>query len=463
MDVRMESIKRNFGRVATPEEKSKCMALKCKDRNAFQLEWDKQRLNAKTTRKSLIHTERHAKDDIKEAWYVPFGILLKNEGGQLDYEGALSAASTIARKAEHRGPPFIMYNSGSERIEYLHIRKGMRDVISKTASMTTEAELEVSEATLDETAKSAAAAGLSGTVPVEAYGRFPTPQQQPQPQQQMQQQQQDMLRTTVKQACSQQHPQTPTAHVPITPVLTPSPAMPPHGMDDAFDWWSEKLPPSPRVVRPPSAAQPGAAALPATATMPPTLPDSMVMVKRERPDDEQTTGPKAGQATLPGQTPAPQGGQIPPDPQKRRPQKRVKGDEETAFDQCKVLGKRLSQIVARANDILAIVSVDKNWEWAAVDKPKLTLALQQTSAVRDVQTRQIDLDNYEHWVSEVKKTEFNLQAHQTSIDESIKVLEAVVIPIVRQQFARNLKVKVTAKAKPSKRRTSTAASAADEL
>ena len=112
--------------------------------------------------------QKESANHMSECWYLNFPMLVKAQGGQIDKERATVAATNIARKAAQKGPPYIVWNSWSEELEYLDIKKGIRKVYTEEKTREIAGEFEVDPAALQE----AQNRGLSNDIPQAALNHL---------------------------------------------------------------------------------------------------------------------------------------------------------------------------------------------------------------------------------------------------------------------------------------------------
>jgi len=73
-------------------------------------------------------------EDIKAGVYLPFGMVLKAEGGAEDPE-ALKAARLHATRCAELGAPYIQMNPMTDRLEYLHFQHQKKEVLQRAWSL----------------------------------------------------------------------------------------------------------------------------------------------------------------------------------------------------------------------------------------------------------------------------------------------------------------------------------------
>lgn len=100
---------------------------------AFRLAWTQKKKQIITER--LKQSEKQSKIDYTNAQYEPFAIIVRNEGGFDDPTGnAVRAASSYASKCVILGPPWVAYNSMTERVDFLYMKKGIREEFEQSWS-----------------------------------------------------------------------------------------------------------------------------------------------------------------------------------------------------------------------------------------------------------------------------------------------------------------------------------------
>jgi hypothetical protein len=167
------SVLRKFSRCASQQEKEKRAALRSNSlRNQFRAEWDATWVKAKATKGVLRGDITTSSSELKTSIYKPFAMIVKDQGGQIDLASAVRAAANICAKFERRGPPFIMYNRDAERIEYMSVTRGVKEVTTRSNSVTEEAEYELTPELWDACQNDAQELGLVGEIPDDSYGKF---------------------------------------------------------------------------------------------------------------------------------------------------------------------------------------------------------------------------------------------------------------------------------------------------
>ena len=108
--------------------------------------WNMDRQKLKHTKRVLKDTTTDVKQEIKEGWYKPFAVIVQDQGYLVDPDGAMEAGKHICEAKQKRGPPYIMYNSESKRIEYLDTKQGVRDFFERSRTDTFSGEVDDSVA-----------------------------------------------------------------------------------------------------------------------------------------------------------------------------------------------------------------------------------------------------------------------------------------------------------------------------
>jgi len=113
-------------------EKEKMQACKTKlELQEYKATWLSKAVEHITTRKT--YQEDHKNHSIQDGEYMPFGMIVKSEGGWEDPD-AVRGATTLAIKAVVMGPPWTMINDQTGRLTYWKITHKTREIFSKTWS-----------------------------------------------------------------------------------------------------------------------------------------------------------------------------------------------------------------------------------------------------------------------------------------------------------------------------------------
>ena len=99
------------------------------DRREYRIKWARVKYTTIRQRKSF--NESFRKVDTTQGTYRPFAYILKKEGGK-DDSAAVKAAINIAVKCANMGEPWVLYNTMSERWEFLYIIRSTSDVFERS-------------------------------------------------------------------------------------------------------------------------------------------------------------------------------------------------------------------------------------------------------------------------------------------------------------------------------------------
>jgi hypothetical protein len=110
---------------------------------AFKLAWAKEEYEK--MQKTKTHSQTWRMVDTTRGEYMSFGMVVKREGGWKD-SSAISAATRYCQKASVMGKPWTVWNSMTERYDYLYISKlFVQDFEQSWSSFTTWTKSESSE------------------------------------------------------------------------------------------------------------------------------------------------------------------------------------------------------------------------------------------------------------------------------------------------------------------------------
>jgi hypothetical protein len=117
---------------AQKEMKKKYQAVSNTLKKRMRCDWSKERFDDLKVTKE--YKEVHERIEIEKGQYMPLTLVVQAEGGPFgwDDEEAVRAACLYASKCTVMGHPWIEWNGMTERIEYLYMKKEVRDIFKRS-------------------------------------------------------------------------------------------------------------------------------------------------------------------------------------------------------------------------------------------------------------------------------------------------------------------------------------------
>jgi hypothetical protein len=338
-------------------------------------------------------SEKESKSDKTEGWYANFAMIVKSHGGQIDLPSATKAAQNITKKAQEKGPPYILWNSWSEELEYLDIKKGISTSFTREKGRDISGEFEVNPAALTE----ARMRGLSWEIPV---GELNNPE---------------------------------TSHPPIADASEAASSLsrPPSPSTSAA--------PSPSPSTSAAPSTPTAALQTATIKVEPTSPSA----KRPREEPVPAVGPPLKVAGHEGNMP-------PPSVVPAETKKKTKTPLEKLHAEVFGLSKKCVSLVTQAAAICEQTQKDdSDWSWAKNESQLLQQAVTSCTDVVKMATHEVLTKKLFKLIADFKNDEQStikcLSDIKGKVQSSIDTVTVFLVPLTKMHTSKFMPV---AKAKP---------------
>ena len=161
-DISEIAIARSFNRYATAEAKQSCtMTRGMEARRQFRRDWHTARLKNSTTKATAIETD--TKSDVKEGWYMNEDQLCLEQGGQINLCNATLRTRNVVAYCTRKGPPYVLWNPITQTLEYLNMKRGIKDSFTVLQQTETTSDMDTSQVApevLDQALRSGIASGL---------------------------------------------------------------------------------------------------------------------------------------------------------------------------------------------------------------------------------------------------------------------------------------------------------------
>ena len=469
---RHATILRTFTRSATPDEKREYSQLRgTTAKKAYREHWLHQRCKNVAAKAEVIEGE--VKSDLKEGWYSNIHVMIKNQGGQIDINAATEAAMNVARECTRRGPPYVMWNAWSKRLEFLDIKKGTRDTYNRATTRTLSGDIEMYDDAIQNALADAQKNGLSNAIPDGAVTSFfaeslaptepPTPSPSPSP----------------------TPPPTPLHEAAAAPPVAESLAM--WGTPDRRIASGLATPKGPshlaRALSTDSIefvpAEKGSIGkffnkFPSNMDGGHGQHDSTLLTQASRAPAESplpatsASDPSSGAPSpLPLANTVTKNGRNGNDDNESKRPKRVKTIEEKDFNSCTILGKRFNGLLDKLHELEVFADDDRDFAWA---KEQVAAAKTIANAYIDLRTttsKIINMSNFAKFILQpmrdgVTASEW-ITKRKHELEGAISIVEDEIMPIVRMQSAKNqVHHKGKAKTKAKGRTSQSASSIKDE-
>jgi hypothetical protein len=161
-DISEIAIVRSFNRYATAEAKQSCtMTRGMEARKQFRRDWHTARLKNSTTKATAIETD--TKSDVKEGWYMNEDQICLEQGGQINLCNATLRTRNVVAYCTRKGPPYVLWNPITQTLEYLNMKRGIKDSFTVLQQTETTSDMDTSQVApevLDQALRSGIASGL---------------------------------------------------------------------------------------------------------------------------------------------------------------------------------------------------------------------------------------------------------------------------------------------------------------
>jgi hypothetical protein len=161
-DISEIAIVRSFNRYATAEAKQSCtMTRGMEARKQFRRDWHTARLSNSTTKAMAIETDM--KSDVKEGWYMNEDQICLEQGGQINLCNATLRTRNVVAYCTRKGPPYVLWNPITQTLEYLNMKRGIKDSFTVLQQTETTSDMDTSQVApevLDQALRSGIASGL---------------------------------------------------------------------------------------------------------------------------------------------------------------------------------------------------------------------------------------------------------------------------------------------------------------